>query len=128
MTTYVPRAGSIPARAVEHLQTLDAGSAVSTTDLAALLGADPTSMSACLNAARRHGAIDARRDGRGLVWFLPEEDTTEEDAEPVPFNAALWSDGDLVIYGAQANEDGSVTLSAEQVAQVKCLISPVVSA
>lgn len=38
-----------------------------------------------------------------------------EETEEVAFNAALWADGDLVIYGAQENDDGSVTLSTEKV-------------
>jgi len=38
-----------------------------------------------------------------------------DEEEEVEFNAARWMDGDVVIYGAQANEDGSFTLNAEQV-------------
>lgn len=39
-----------------------------------------------------------------------------EGEEAVAFNAALWADGDLIIYGAQLNEDNSFTLTAEQTA------------
>lgn len=43
--------------------------------------------------------------------------TTPKEAEP-EFNAALWADGDLVIYGAQENDDGSFTLNAAQTAKL----------
>lgn len=46
----------------------------------------------------------------------------DEALEPVEFNAALWADGDLVIYGAQENEDGSITLMADQTAKLLRLL------
>lgn len=42
-----------------------------------------------------------------------------EQAEGIEFDANLWLDGTLVIYGAQENEDGSISLSATQFAAIR---------
>jgi hypothetical protein len=48
------------------------------------------------------------------------EEVTEEEDE---FNAALWLDGDLIIYGAQELEDGGMLITREQLAKLKRLIA-----
>jgi hypothetical protein len=120
-------ADSIPARAVAYLKTLEAGARVSSKDIAEAIGYAGTSLAQLLRAARDAGEIASEGNRRTTVWFLPDGaeggEETEEDDAPVEFNAALWADGDLVIYGAQANEDGSITLNREQLATVKRLIA-----
>jgi biotin operon repressor len=112
---YEPRAGSHGARAIEHLQQAGAGAELTSAELAAALGIDEACLPQSINTARKHGLIVAeRRGGRGLVWSLPQP---EEEAEPAAFSAALWTDG------AQVNEGGSFTLSPDQVAEVRRLIT-----
>ena len=111
------RSNGFAAKAIEHLQTLEPGTCLSSAELADAIGCGRQSLSACLKAARLGGDLHAEKDGKDYVWSLPPEVGEPE------FNAALWADGDLVIYGAQANSDGSVTLTADQVATVKRLIS-----
>jgi hypothetical protein len=114
----------IPARAIAYLQTLEAGARVSSKDIAEAIGYAGTSLAQLLKAARDAGEIASEGNRRTTVWFLPDAgEESEEDDAPVEFNAALWADGDLVIYGAQANEDGSITLNREQLATVKRLIA-----
>lgn len=127
---YQVRPGSHAARAIEHLQQLGDGAALSTAELAAVLGLKDLAVGPCLKTARDHGLLVTDRRGRNLFWSVPSEVAPEENLErepgpeePPEFNAALWADGDLVIYGAQENEGGSFTLSREQVAMVKRLIA-----
>jgi DNA-binding IscR family transcriptional regulator len=98
---YEPRAGSHGARAIEHLQQAGADAELTSAELAAALGLDEALLCPSLTTIRKHGLVVAERQGgRGLVWSLPQP---EEEAEPAAFSAALWTDGELVIYGAQAN-------------------------
>lgn len=116
------RNGSMPARAIDYLGTLEAGTRLTSDELAAAIGYEGCSFSQCMAAAVRRGLVVPERSGRKTTWSLP---APEAEEPPTPFNAALWADGDLVIYGAQNNDDNSVTLTAEQVAAVKRLISQV---
>jgi hypothetical protein len=103
---YEPRAGSHGARAIEHLQQAGADAELTSAELAAALGLDEALLCPSLTTIRKHGLVVAERQGgRGLVWSLPQP---EEEAEPAAFSAALWTDGELVIYGAQANEGGKL--------------------
>jgi hypothetical protein len=125
--SYTPREGSLPARAIEHLRTLDEDAELSTSALCRVLGTSSSLLITSMGAAIQHGAMRVRKEDRTSFWSLgdgtpPGDEQEGEDTEP-EFNAALWTDGDLVIYGAQANTDGSVTLSREQVAHVRQLIS-----
>ena len=59
-------------------------------------------------------------EGRAVFYSLAEGVVVEtaaqaEDEEQRPFNAALWADGELILWNVEMNEDGrSVTLNAEQ--------------
>lgn len=44
---------------------------------------------------------------------------TEEEADAEPFDFAHWRDGSLTVWGAQQNEDGSITLLPDQVREIK---------
>lgn len=47
-----------------------------------------------------------------------------EEVAPAPeFNACVWADGEVTIYGAQENEDGSFTLSFDQAKTLRKLIA-----
>lgn len=113
------RKNGIPARAIAHLETLGAGARLSSEDLAAALNYEGGSIAQILKAARRDELLCADPEGGTLMWFIPEA----QDDTPVEFNAALYLDGDLVIYGAQLNEDDSVTVNAKQLAHLKKLIA-----
>jgi hypothetical protein len=114
------RKHGFPAKAIEYLGTLEAGARVSGADLAAALGYEGASLAQVFKNARNEGLIECEREGNGFVWFLPDEGAADE---PPEFNAALWADGDLVIYGATETADGGVMLNADQVAKVKSLIA-----
>jgi hypothetical protein len=49
--------------------------------------------------------------------------TEEEPEEKVEFNAAMWLDGDLVIYGAVELEDGGMLIAKENLAKLRQLIT-----
>jgi hypothetical protein len=51
------------------------------------------------------------------------EEAAKEQEEAVEFNAALWLDGDLVIYGAIETEDGGVLIKKDQLDKLKRLIT-----
>lgn len=113
------REGSLAAQAIAHLESLGEDACLSSEDLAAAIGYEGASLSQCLTGARERGELVATRDGRSFAWSLPEA----EDETPEPFNASLWLDGDLVIYGAQHTEDGGVLVTKEQLAHLKRLIA-----
>lgn len=58
-----------------------------------------------------------RHEGRKVFYSLQPEEVKRE-----AFSAALWDDGDLVLRGVQINDDGSVTVTAEETARVKRLL------
>lgn len=142
--SYQPQPGTIPHRAISFLQKQDAGTELAAAVICEDLGIDTNSFSVCMKPAREAGLVRTRKEGRLLIWSLgdgtpdlPPRDEEEvdpalpprrqkaEQAEPVeqPFNAALWADGELVLYGVQENEDGSFTLTAQQVATIKRMIA-----
>jgi hypothetical protein len=63
------REGSLPARAIEHLQSLGDGARLSSEELAAALNYGGGSISTLLATAKRDGAILCEREGKrhGLV-------------------------------------------------------------
>jgi hypothetical protein len=52
---------------------------------------------------------------------IPE--AVESAEEGTEFNATLWLDGDLVIYGATELEDGGVLIKKDQLAQIKRMVT-----
>jgi DNA-binding transcriptional ArsR family regulator len=93
-------------------------------ELADLAGIDRLTVSSTLRVAVKNEAVYAQRKGREFVYSLtPYEVEAEEPAEPVKFSAAMWDDGDLVIYGAQQTDDGGVLLSKEQLATIKRMVA-----
>jgi hypothetical protein len=73
--SYTPLPGSVPARAVAHLNTLPEGTELCTAELAEAIGHAPSSVNACLDLARRHGVLMVRLgQGNGprppLMWRL----------------------------------------------------------
>lgn len=60
----------------------------------------------------------------------PESEVDQElegegESEPMDFNAALWADGDLMLYGLEELEDGGYKLGAEHVPALKRLLAGV---
>lgn len=90
-----------------------------TEELAAIVGITSASVSSTMKAALREGLIFKQKRGVKTFYSLT---SYEPEAEPAEFNASLYLDGDLVIYGAQLNEDDSVTITADQLAKLKKLI------
>lgn len=52
-----------------------------------------------------------------------EVDELETEEAAADFNACVWADGEVTIYGAQENVDGSVTLSVDQAKVLRKLIA-----
>jgi hypothetical protein len=133
--TYTPQPGTIPHRAIAFLEKQPPGTDLAAAVICEDLGVDTNSFSVRMKLAREAGLVRTRKEGRLLFWGLGDgtpdlqpRDQDEREEAPAPaatpeFNAALWADGDLVIYGAQENEDGSITLSPEQLAIVKRLVA-----
>ncbi len=117
--TYTPR-GNVKA-ILDGMAEKDAALEWSSDEVAGLVGMDRKGLSQTLKAAIREGALHAEKRGRATFYSLTPFE--QEQPEAVEFNAALYLDGDVVIYGAQANEDGSFTLTAEQLAKLKKLVT-----
>lgn len=73
---------------------------------------DESTLPQILAAEIESGEVVQRKAGRGVFLSAP--------ATPPEFNAALWADGDLVLFGVELNPDGtSLTLKPNQV-QLLC--------
>lgn len=94
-------------------------------ELAEIVGIPSTSVPQTVRAAIKHGLLFSARKGRSNVYSLSayEQDAEQqgEQATAAEFDAAVYLDGGLVIWGAQENEDGSVTITAAQLAKLKRL-------
>lgn len=85
---------------------------------------DATLLSGIKSALAR-GEILVRRDGREVYYRLPEQGAEESTLEAAPkFNAALWADGELVLWNVKLDADGKrLTLDAEKVAMLRGLLT-----
>jgi hypothetical protein len=70
-------------------------------------------------------AFVQRRGHRQTVYA--REAFAEPAVEAVPFNAALWTDGDLVLYGLEECEGGAFKVAAANVPALKRLLGGVVA-
>lgn len=137
--TYTPRAGSLSEKVIKHLS--DGATQISSAEMETMFGANRSGISNQLNAPRKFGLLVLHRNGRKALYTLPgvaphwdgqptkPKTTTTPRAQrevvaPAPANApvaiaSLWDDGDVVLWGITAGEDGnSCTLSDLQARQV----------
>lgn len=87
MTAYEPRPGTVPFRAIAHLQTLPRGAEVATASLAMESGAKAGYFTAIMEHARDAGAVFARQKGghpkSPYFWSLVDHAKTDA-AAPKP--------------------------------------------
>lgn len=97
------------------------------TEVAAQMDVSQGALTLHLNAAIKHGVLLRELVDGKCQYSLGAQPEAAPEPEPddaeVEFRFALWNDGELVIYGAQENTDGSVTLSRDQVAEIKQMIA-----
>lgn len=144
--TYIPQAGTFPARVIDYLRSLPAGSERSSAELAEELDQDRNVVANLLQYPRGQGVLKARKVGRLVYWSLgdgipepmlrdlpphsapeipkrpvglfPGVPRGEPEPPAVPFRAALWSDGTLNI-----ERNGlTVWLLPDEVAQLRGLL------
>jgi len=85
-TTYVPQAGTIPAKVIAHLQTLPPGAELSTAMVLEAIGQprDWHGLTSCMKTAVEHGVVSKRQDRAGwLMWSLLDR-STMVTAKPAP--------------------------------------------
>lgn len=70
MNIYRPVAGTVPARAIEFLSGLEAGSKVSAPEIATAIDAAVNGISTCLAAAIKHGLIIKSGERHGTRYSL----------------------------------------------------------
>lgn len=93
--------------------------------LADALGVAVENLNPTLRRALANGELLRRHEGRAVFYRLPDQEPGGPDApEGTPkFNAALWADGELVLWNVDLNDDGrSLTLNQEQVQQLRGLL------
>ncbi len=118
---YKPR-GKV-AQIIEHMAT-EPDREWTRDEVGAVIGlTDSKGIASYLASAKRGGLLHTRKDGARLVYRInPYEPEPETPAEPVEFKVAIWSDGDLVMYGAPIGEDGTVILNADQKAVLRRML------
>lgn len=67
---YTPPAGTLPARALQHLATLQPGAYISTAELAEALGSDCKTVNTSLQTAVRHDAVHTNRVAGIRFWAI----------------------------------------------------------
>lgn len=73
----------------------------------------PSAIGSYLGSAKKAGLFHTRKNGRDVLYRInPYED---EPPEPVEFKVAVWSDGDVVLYGAPMSEEGCVIFKPEHI-------------
>jgi hypothetical protein len=83
--SYQTQPGTMPHRAVEHLRGLPAGHALSSAELAQVMGTDPANLAAILGPVRRHGLLTTERvDGRRIQWRLGDGTPLPQAADTDP--------------------------------------------
>lgn len=126
-TGWTPRAGSLPARVIEHLQQAEAGTELTVQQIAELFDAKANSVATCLRPAVAADALAFRSivsEGvRRHAYSLPSEDAGAVEAEQAEHNTGPleildYSDGDVVVSGATVGEDGRVLFKPHQLLQL----------
>lgn len=116
---YQPRAGSAGALVLAHLQ--EHGGSLTSEQIAALIDKETGSISTLLKTAVREGVLVVEGVRGSLTYSLPEPVPPADG----PLRISTWDDGDVVVAGGVINEDGSVTYTREQMAQlVKRMTTP----
>lgn len=84
MNSYTPQPGTTPFRVIAHLQTLPAGTELTTAQLCDALGRDdPNGFSTCMLAAARSGLVkQARRPGSRLAYWSLGNGNLAQEAAP----------------------------------------------
>jgi hypothetical protein len=90
MNAYTPQPGTIPHRAIAHLQSLDKGAELATAVLCEEIGAQPNGFHACMLPAQRQGLVKTVKKLRISYWSLGDgrpvvhapDLEPEEGAEP----------------------------------------------
>jgi hypothetical protein len=138
MSDYTPRPGSKAYAALCYFQQ-NSEQALSTQQLAGLLGFDAKKIPALLHQVEASHLLTKRKQGNGYVWCLGERkiddlallepadaadaaEAIEQDGEADPFSFALWQDGELVINGAMETESG-IQLTVQQTAKLVAYIT-----
>jgi hypothetical protein len=115
--SYIPPPGSVPYRAIAHLQKLAPGAEVKTSVLAEAINAPPASMNTCMEPARAAGLVFARqRDVHRtspMWWSLV--DHTKQETPPKGANRAATGFEGRAPQGADAtdSEARSKVMAAE---------------
>ncbi|MES2634042.1 MAG: hypothetical protein V4669_13795 [Pseudomonadota bacterium] len=118
MSDYTPRGN--PAKLIAYLAAHPELDPITSADAGAMLGIESNLVHNFMKSAVANGVLFTIKEGRTRSFTLTPP--PEEQIEEVPFNAALWLDGDLVLSGVQVNEDGSVQITREQWQQVQGLV------
>lgn len=115
--TYKPQAGTIPDRAIKHLQALGKGAALANAVLADELGVDKNALHASLATPVKHGAMAReKRASDGLIYWsigdgtpapLPHDFEPDEPLHPrsEPKTRRTRGQGLLAMHGEGAQEE-----------------------
>lgn len=116
---YTPR-GTVK-KILDGMREHDANLEWTLDELAELGGIPKLSVTSTLRCATQHGVVFAQRRGQANVYSLT---SYEPEPEKVEFNAAAYLDGDVIVWGAQVNQDDSVTFTREQFEKLRALVPP----
>jgi hypothetical protein len=114
----MPRKNPTRDRALEYLEAHGETRAV---DLRDALQVHSGQLSMAMRLPVREGTVIERREVGALFYSLAQP---QAPAEPTPFRAARWTDGDIDLYGALELDDGGVRLTPDMQRQLRELMGP----
>lgn len=123
--SYIPRAGSVAARVIEHLSQPDAPEAITAQQVAELCGFSFRQVGTRLGAAISNGALERYREGARFWYRLPRTEAAETAENGVAFEACIWDNGEVYLFGADpiaVNGMPGVRLTHEQAGELERLL------
>jgi hypothetical protein len=139
--TYTPRADSLPARLIAHLQPQKIGTKISVVDIESRFNVGRNNVSTLLTKAVNAGMLVRTRSVTGTRPYeyglsdgLTPTPTTRDAEDPgSPFTnlpegytklpagdivISCWSDGEVYVHGLQVMSDGSVLVTHQQMCKI----------
>lgn len=112
------RAGEHIKRVIAHLQ--EHGRTQSSV-LCTELGIEPGVLIAAVRLSVERGEVTKEKEGRCVFYALGDGAPLEQEegAEESEIRWAWWDDGDIVMYGLVENEDGSHTIPAAVLGEIR---------
>jgi predicted transcriptional regulator len=113
---YAPREGSVAAKVIAFLAA-NPQRKLTKENIADKFGCASVSVSTLMRPLIDAGMVATEKTGNAYVYSHPEPTEPEQPGDG-KLQIASWSDGDVLVKGHTENQNGSITLSRDQLQQL----------